>query len=540
MQARQKGRIAAEADLRLGISRVIQTRRSTGHQVSDLVAEPMAEPRRGCYRCCRDFWWTICRSFLVTACFIAGAVAVLDMAFYSPLGSMEATYNEPNDNEALVPYASTTAVGADSVSAALTVGETVATALSQTGGPSWPNRFSAAFTVEFSGVSNGVINMTLLADEATILPSDGVWTTRQREQISKHAMQLVRAALTVHGETQRLVLDDRRLQTVLDDGSPEHAGENFHSTDFGPGGQLTLRVNSDGDNSSGFRSSVVSVKGLSITYALAMALLVSSLVCSMQQNPFRPPQTGGPRTGIGQSDAGPPFVGTATLKCPPSWSVERNHVYSLRSWIADLVLWSSSTEVDGQRQGPIAAMQIQGSARELVRELTPQQLRDGNGQDTGLMLLVQLLANRYAPLETENVTKSISEFLSWAPAMEEGCSEAPRFRPCYVRIPQTAIYAMTHAHLQPHAIPQCSLPALAPMGSPPQVLGRAAQSPWALLAPADCSGPAPGWRSCSSTSTPGELVLVPGCGSSTGPSPPSLEERAAPDSPGTTAISARC
>ena len=26
-----------------------------------------------------------------------------------------------------------------------------------------------------------------------------------------------------------------------------------------------------------------------------------------------------------------------------------------------------------------------------------------------------------------------------APAMEEGCSEAPGFRPCYVRIPQTAI-----------------------------------------------------------------------------------------------------
>lgn len=59
------------------------------------------------------------------------------------------------------------------------------------------------------------------------------------------------------------------------------------------------------------------MKGLSITCALAVTLLVPSLVCSMQQNPFRPPQQsqhqpGGPRTGIGQSDAGPRFVGTAT------------------------------------------------------------------------------------------------------------------------------------------------------------------------------------------------------------------------------------
>ena len=76
-------------------------------------------------------------------------------------------------------------------------------------------------------------------------------------------------------------------------------------------------------------------------------------------------------------------------------------------------MWSSATEVEGQRQGPIAAMQIQGSAQELVREPTPQQLRDGDGQNTGLMLLVQLLASRYAPLETENVSQSISEFLSF-------------------------------------------------------------------------------------------------------------------------------
>ena len=107
------------------------------------------------------------------------------------------------------------------------------------------------------------------------------------------------------------------------------------------------------------------------------------------------------------------------LKCPPSWCVERNHVYTLRSWISDLVLWASATELDPARHGPIAALQVQGSAKELIRELTPQQLQHGDidpmtGQQlTGLMLLVTVLARRYAPLEAENTTKSIAEFLSF-------------------------------------------------------------------------------------------------------------------------------
>ena len=106
----------------------------------------------------------------------------------------------------------------------------------------------------------------------------------------------------------------------------------------------------------------------------------------------------GPRSNVHQSDAGPPFIGTATLKVPPSWCVERNHVYSLRSWIADLVLWASASDLDPIRHGPVAALQVQGTAKELVRELTPQQLQHGDvdqmtGQQlTGLMLLVTVLA----------------------------------------------------------------------------------------------------------------------------------------------------
>ena len=44
----------------------------------------------------------------------------------------------------------------------------------------------------------------------------------------------------------------------------------------------------------------------------------------------------------------------------------------------------------------------------------------------------------------------------------------------------------------------------------------------------------------SSTSMPGVLKLAPEYGSDTGPGPPSLEERVAPDSPGRLSAPTRC
>ena len=127
-----------------------------------------------------------------------------------------------------------------------------------------------------------------------------------------------------------------------------------------------------------------------------------------------------PRTSAHVGDAGPPFIGTATLKVPPAWSIERADHYSLRSWVSDLILWSSATDLEPQRLGPIAALQVNGSARDLVRELTPEQLAHGiqdaqTGQHiTGLMVLVRTLIQRYAPLENEVSTRAVSEFLQFA------------------------------------------------------------------------------------------------------------------------------
>ena len=150
---------------------------------------------------------------------------------------------------------------------------------------------------------------------------------------------------------------------------------------------------------------------------LGMCLLMTyALVIHMMPGGHRDM---GPRNHSHVGDAGPPYVGTATLKVPPAWSVERSNTYSLRSWISDLILWSSATDLEAHRLGPIAALQVTGSAKELVRELTPEQLAHGQvdpqtGQQiTGLMILVRTLAHRYAPLEQEAQTKAVSEFLSF-------------------------------------------------------------------------------------------------------------------------------
>ena len=128
----------------------------------------------------------------------------------------------------------------------------------------------------------------------------------------------------------------------------------------------------------------------------------------------------GPRQHAHVGDAGPPFLGTATLKVPPAWSIERAAHYSLRSWISDLILWSSATDLEAHRLGPVAALQVTGSAKELVRELAPDHLANGihdpqTGQHiTGLMLLVRTLATRYAPLDQEASTKAVGEFLNFS------------------------------------------------------------------------------------------------------------------------------
>jgi len=111
-------------------------------------------------------------------------------------------------------------------------------------------------------------------------------------------------------------------------------------------------------------------------------------------------------------------VGAATLKTPPAWSLEGSGSYSLRSWLSDVVLWAGATDLEPERQGPAVALVVTGAARDLVRELAPQELRDGIWEQgvhvPGLMLLCRTLARHYAPHETEVQTRAMAEMMGFA------------------------------------------------------------------------------------------------------------------------------
>ena len=95
----------------------------------------------------------------------------------------------------------------------------------------------------------------------------------------------------------------------------------------------------------------------------------------------------------------------------------RSQDYTFRAWLADVVLWAGATYLDAERHGPAVAMQVTGAAREVIREIPAEVLRQGralpNGQmETGLMILMRTLAERYSPLEVESSTRSIAELIN--------------------------------------------------------------------------------------------------------------------------------
>ena len=115
-------------------------------------------------------------------------------------------------------------------------------------------------------------------------------------------------------------------------------------------------------------------------------------------------------------------LGIASAKIPPSWSPERDRQYPLRTWVSDVRLWAVGTDVEVAKQGPVCAMRIGGSAKELIRELDVNVLsaggifNDNQGQPaqyTGLECLIRALERRYAPLEQELEIHVIAEMLQF-------------------------------------------------------------------------------------------------------------------------------
>jgi hypothetical protein len=133
-------------------------------------------------------------------------------------------------------------------------------------------------------------------------------------------------------------------------------------------------------------------------------------------------------------------LGIASAKIPPSWSPERDKSYPLRTWIQDTRLWSVGTDVDANKQGPVVALRIGGSAKELIRELDVNVLANGGVfpdaqnnpvQLTGLECLIRAMQRRYGPLEQELEIFCISEMLHFSRHQgEDTDSVVNRFNLC--------------------------------------------------------------------------------------------------------------
>jgi hypothetical protein len=70
------------------------------------------------------------------------------------------------------------------------------------------------------------------------------------------------------------------------------------------------------------------------------------------------------------------------------------------------MLWSLATDMDMFKQGPAVSMQLTGEAKNRVSQIVEGEgglllLQRGNGQMTSLMVLLQNIGQKFAPLEVE-------------------------------------------------------------------------------------------------------------------------------------------
>jgi hypothetical protein len=127
--------------------------------------------------------------------------------------------------------------------------------------------------------------------------------------------------------------------------------------------------------------------------------------------------------GHGGHHHGPQSNGLATLKTPPTWGPEMAQHYPFIQYVNDVILWTLATDMDRLRQGPAVAMQLSGAAKLVVRQITEsphglqriqqgEQLPDGT-VSTGVMVLLQAVGQRFAPLEMELTTRAMHDMMNF-------------------------------------------------------------------------------------------------------------------------------
>ena len=68
----------------------------------------------------------------------------------------------------------------------------------------------------------------------------------------------------------------------------------------------------------------------------------------------------------------------ASHKTQPFWAPELEQKgYPFQLWLKDVTLWAGGTELPANLQGPAIAQRLGGTAKDLVRNVDVQILRDG-------------------------------------------------------------------------------------------------------------------------------------------------------------------
>ena len=103
---------------------------------------------------------------------------------------------------------------------------------------------------------------------------------------------------------------------------------------------------------------------------------------------------------------------------PPAWSAENAHNYSFQTWMQDLLAWTLvCTDLDEPQQAGAIVLELSGEARNLVRNLSMQELQNGglvNNQPVGpVSYLLSHLAMRFAPLGEETRMNAVTELMQF-------------------------------------------------------------------------------------------------------------------------------
>ena len=102
-----------------------------------------------------------------------------------------------------------------------------------------------------------------------------------------------------------------------------------------------------------------------------------------------------------------------TRSLPPYWSPQTESSYAFRAYLTDLQLWIMLTDMQPHQQAAAIVLRLGGAAREVARQITPQELMQG-GIRNGVQLdpvtyIMAALHTRFAQLEDESRTTAMLE-----------------------------------------------------------------------------------------------------------------------------------